>query len=336
MLKVGVVGCGGVGLKHSMAYQSHPEAELVCVCDMVKEKAETRAKELGVKAYLSVKDMLTAEKDLDVVGVITADHLHFEPTMEALEAGKHVLVEKPLSLYINEAKQMVKKAQEKNVQLAIDYNRRYSQVYLKAKEYAENGTIGNIAYVMMKLSQGGPASSKKGKYYLLFELQSHSIDLMQHFGGDIIEVSAHMATPRADQANPGEDVVYTSIAISMKFAAERVGTLMASWDSSFNHPIEFLEVCGSNGYMRADNIVESVSFYPHKDQTISVWKPNIFDTGALTFDKIFENRVHAFIDDMVAGREPAPTGMDGLKALKVIEAAIKSFEEKRVVKIQEV
>lgn len=333
MLKVGVVGCGGVGLKHSKAYQSHPEAELVCVCDIVKEKAEARAQELGVKAYFSVKDMLAAEDDLDVVGVITADHLHFEPTMEALEAGKHVLVEKPLSLYIKEAEQMVEKAREKKVQLAIDYNRRYSQVYLKAKEYVENGTVGNIAYVIMKLAQGGPASSRKGRYYLLFELQSHSIDLMQHFGGDITEVSAHMAAPRAAQARQGEDVVYTSIAISMKFAAERVGTLMASWDSSFTHPIEFLEVCGSNGYMRVDNIVEGVSFYPHKDQTVRVWKPSILDAGALTFDKIFENRVHAFVNDMVAGREPAPTGMDGLKALQVIEAAIQSFEEKRSVEV---
>ncbi|MBD3184641.1 gfo/Idh/MocA family oxidoreductase, partial [Candidatus Poribacteria bacterium] len=126
MLKVGVVGCGGIGLKHSLAYQSHPESELVCVCDMVKEKADSRAQDLGVKAYYSVKDMLTAEDDLDVVGVITADHLHFEPVMEALEAGKHVLVEKPLSMDIKEAEQMVAKAEEKGVQLAIDYNRRCS------------------------------------------------------------------------------------------------------------------------------------------------------------------------------------------------------------------
>jgi len=333
MLKVGVVGCGGVGLRHSQAYQSHPEAELICVCDMVKEKAEARARELGVKAYFSVKEMLAAEEDLDVVGVITADHLHFIPTMEALEAGKHVLVEKPLSLDIREAEQMVEKAREKNVQLAIDYNRRFSKTYLEARKYIENGTVGDIAYIIMKLAQGGPASSGKGKYYLLFELQTHSIDLMQHFGGDIVEVSAHTAAPRADQARQDEDIVYTSIAISMKFATECVGTLMASWDSSFTHPIEFLEVCGKNGYMRVDNIVEGISFYPHGDQTIKVWKPNIFDTGALTFDKIFENRVHAFIDDMVAGREPAPTGMDGLKALQVVEAVIKSFEEKRAVKV---
>jgi len=335
MLKVGVVGCGGVGLLHSKAYQSHPEANLVCVCDMVKEKADARAKALGVKAYYSVKEMLKAEPELDVVGVITADHLHFEPTMEAIEGGKHVLVEKPLSLKIKEAELMVRKATEKGVKLAIDYNRRYAQPYLKAKEWIDNGTIGNIAYVMMKLSQGGPNVSHKGKYYLLYELETHAMDMIRHLGGDIAEVSAEMASPRGGNPGPGEEVVYTSMAISIKFTAERVAVLMASWDSAFTHPIEIVEVCGSNGYMQVNNIVESVSFYPQGDPVVRTWKPNIFQAGALTFDKIFENRVHAFVNDLNAGREPAPTGLDGLKALYAIEAAIKSFEEKKAVKVPE-
>jgi predicted dehydrogenase len=89
MLKVGIVGCGGIGLIHSKAYQSHSNAQLVCVCDIVKEKADARAEMLGVKAYYSIKEML-ANEDLDAVGVITADHLHFAPTMEVLDAGKHV------------------------------------------------------------------------------------------------------------------------------------------------------------------------------------------------------------------------------------------------------
>ncbi|MDQ1326873.1 MAG: Gfo/Idh/MocA family oxidoreductase, partial [Candidatus Poribacteria bacterium] len=296
MLKVGVVGCGGVGLLHSRAYLSHPQANLVCVCDMVKEKADARAKDLGVKAYYSVKEMLSAEPDLDAVGVITADHLHFEPAMEALDAGKHVLVEKPLSLIVKEAEQMVRKAEEKGVNLAIDYNRRYAPPYLKAKEWIDNGTVGNIAYVMMKLSQGGPNVSHKGKYYLLYELETHAMDMIRHLGGDIAEVSAEMASPRGGKPGQGEEVVYTSIAVSMKFTEERVAVLMASWDSAFTHPIEIVEVCGSNGYMQVNNIVESVSFYPHGDPVVRTWKPNIFQTGALTFDKIFENRVHAFVN----------------------------------------
>ena len=332
MLRVGVVGCGGIGLIHSKAYQSHPNAQLVCACDIIKEKADSRARELGVKPYYSVQEMLERE-ELDAVGVITADHLHFKPTMEALEAGKHVLVEKPLSLDIWEAEQMVRKAKEKGVFLAINYNRRFSKPYLRAKKLVDEGAIGKVAYVMMKLSQGGPASSSKGRYYLLFELETHAIDLMRYFGGEITEVCATMAAPRADQARPNEEATYTSIAISVKFENEAVGTLMASWDSSFTHPIELMEICGTKGYLQVENIVEGVKLFPHGDETVRSWRPNIFSTGDLTFNKIFENRVHAFVDDVLAGREPAPTGEDGLKALYVVRAAIESFEEKKVVEL---
>ena len=114
-LKVAAVGCGGIGHRHQLGYLQHPGAELVAVCDIDPAKAKTRAEELGVeKWYPSIKEML-ANEECDLVDVVTADYLHFEPVMECLEAGKHVISEKPLSLYIDEAEQMVAKADEKGV-----------------------------------------------------------------------------------------------------------------------------------------------------------------------------------------------------------------------------
>ena len=85
-MRVGAVGCGGIGLIHQKAYQAHPGATLVAVCDLIPEKAKERAKFLGVKSYTSVSAMLDHE-DLDAVDVVTADTLHFEPCLKALEAG---------------------------------------------------------------------------------------------------------------------------------------------------------------------------------------------------------------------------------------------------------
>ena len=101
------VGCGGIGHLHQLGYLQHPGAELVAVCDIDAAKAQARAEDLNIaKWYPSIKEML-AHEECDLVDVVTADHLHFEPVMECLEAGKHVISEKPLSLYINEAEQMV-------------------------------------------------------------------------------------------------------------------------------------------------------------------------------------------------------------------------------------
>ena len=330
MLKVGAVGCGGVGLHHQRGYQSHPEAELVCVCDMDRAKADARAELLGVRAYYAVADML-ADAELDAVDVVTADHLHFEPVMACLEAGKHVLTEKPLALDIREAEQMVAKAEEKGVQLAINYNRRFAPGYVKAREWLDAGELGSLAYILLKLSQGGPASSPKGQYYLLYELETHAIDLLRYFGGEIVSVCAQMARPRLAQAKTGEPAVYTSMAISLKFASEAVATLLASWDSDFIHPIEWMEICGERAEIKVDNIMSGASLHRRNDPVVHQWRPSIFRVEDLAFDGSFGRRVHAFVDDMLAGRPPSPTGQDGLRALQITEAIIRSWEQKKAV-----
>ena len=334
MLRVGAVGCGGVGLKHQLGYKEHPEAELVCVCDVDKARADARASELGVKAYYTVQDML-ANEDLNAVDVVTADHLHFEPVMECLAAGRHTMTEKPLSLKIDEAEQMVAKAEEKGVHLAINYNRRFAPAYRKARDWFEAGELGDLSYIMMKLSQGGPSSSMKGEYYLLYELETHAIDLISYFGGDIVSASAQMARPRQAEAKACEPACYTSMAIGLKFAGEAVATLLASWDSDFVSPIEHFEMNGTMGEIVVDNIMSEARYYPRNCDEVRRWRASIFRPEQLAFDGSFSLRVAAFVDDLNAGRAPAPTGMDGLKALRVTEAIVQSWQEQRTVPVRQ-
>src|SRR5258708_5706929 len=116
-LKVGVVGLNGIGQVHSQSYATDSLAELVAVCDVVKDRADTIAAKHKVKAYYRLKDMLDAHPELDIVDVSTGGNenggWHFEPTMTAIAAGKNVLVEKPISNDIQEARDMVKLATEK-------------------------------------------------------------------------------------------------------------------------------------------------------------------------------------------------------------------------------
>src|SRR5262245_34993871 len=125
-LKVGIVGMHGIGVPHANAHAQDPLAEFVAVCDNVRERAERAAEKYGVRAYTSLREMLANEPDLDIVDVCTGGYengsWHFEPAVEAMEAGKHVLVEKPLSSDIREAREMVRKAAEKNVYLGCNLN----------------------------------------------------------------------------------------------------------------------------------------------------------------------------------------------------------------------
>ena len=112
-LKVGIVGMSGIGNSHANCHKADDLAELVAVCDVVKERADAAAERLGVKVYYSLAEML-ANEELDIVDVTTGGYengsWHYEPAMEALAAGKHVLCEKPLSNRVEEAREMVRYA----------------------------------------------------------------------------------------------------------------------------------------------------------------------------------------------------------------------------------
>lgn len=116
-LKVGIVGMGGIGNTHAGCYKKDSLSELVAVCDIVREKADAAAEKWGVKAFYSLKEMLAAHPELDIVDVTTSGYengsWHFVPAMEAMDAGKHVLVEKPISNEITEAREMVRFAAQK-------------------------------------------------------------------------------------------------------------------------------------------------------------------------------------------------------------------------------
>src|ERR1051326_1339357 len=118
-LKDGIVGMHGIGVPHANAYASDPLAQFVAVCDAVPERSENAKQKYGVRAYTSLSDMLANEPDLDIVDICTGGYengsWHFEPAMQAMAAGKHVLVEKPLSSDIREAREMVRMASEKGV-----------------------------------------------------------------------------------------------------------------------------------------------------------------------------------------------------------------------------
>ena len=166
-LKIGLVGLKGIGQNHAKAYSTNPLAELVAVCDVIKNRADEMAAQYKVKAYYKLTDMLDAHPELDIVDVSTGGSengsWHFEPTMTALKAGKHVLVEKPISNDINEAREMVKLAAEKDLYLGCNLNHYFTDVARDAKRLMSEGKIGEQVYCLHRMGFiGGEATYAPG------------------------------------------------------------------------------------------------------------------------------------------------------------------------------
>ena len=206
-LRVGIIGMRGIGMNHVNAHKEDPLSDLRAVCDVVKERADSAAEKHGVRAYYSLAEMLRNE-ELDVVDVTTGGYengsWHYEPAMEALEANKHVLVEKPLSNDVNEARQMVAKAAEKGLYLGCNLNHYFTPPAEKARQYMDEGKIGELVYCLHKMGfSSGEPTYNPGKssrwwgfpYAHLKAFLSHPFSVMRYFCGDVTHIQAFVERP---------------------------------------------------------------------------------------------------------------------------------------------
>jgi len=339
-LKVGVVGLGGIGNTHADCHVNDSLSELVAVCDVVKEKADATAEKHSVKAYYSLKDML-AKEDLDVVDVTTGGYengsWHFEPTMEALEAGKNVLCEKPLSNNIEEAREMVRFAASKRLSLGCNLNHYFTPPAEKAKKYMDDGMIGETIHMLFKMGfNGGEETYGFNKsprfnqpYAHMKAFLTHPFSVMRYFCGDIKDVQTFTTKP-GFRKNKG-DLLLSVNSVHVRFADDTVGYLLShrgdamwglgGWWSC--------EVGGSKGTFCIENCIEKVTYWAGPKPDVAQAEPEVFNTGITDFGQTFPNRIHAFLEDVtnnVHYEHIRASGRDALATLEYIWAAIESYE----------
>jgi UDP-N-acetylglucosamine 3-dehydrogenase len=322
MIKVAVVGVNNIGKIHCRTYMQHPDTELTAICDLMEERAMLVGKEFGVPAYTDLQELLSKEQ-IDIVVVATrgpenGGH-HYTPVMAAIEAGKDVLVEKPISNNINEAREMVNSAREKGVRFACNLNHRFTPAAYRAKELIVNGQLGKQLFINMRLTIQNPA--EETEWLHMRALHPHSIDVMRYFGGDIKRVQAFMTKAEGRSS-------WSTVSINMEFASGAIGHLTGSYDMSMRHPIEYCEVAGQTGRFVIDNVYESMTFYPHHTDDLLVVRNALFG-GMQGFNDTFGQRIGRFIEQIKAGAKPEDieaSGADALAAQEVIEAAILSHQ----------
>ena len=312
-----------MGSIHARALREHPSVDLVAVCGRTAPKTEALAATFGAAARGSVEELM--QKDApDLVCVCTGNEQHVEPTLESLEGGAHVFVEKPLAFQLDQARKMVAAADSQGRTLGVNFNHRFSEPYRRAVRFAAEGGLGSVCYLDMKFA-GDLYKELNDPYCMLIETQGHSLDLFRLFGGEIATVSAHFADPRGIG-------IFTSAALSVTFSGGAVGTLLGSWDGSYGDPgAQVLEVGGLDGRIVVEDVVGSVRLFTESSQLFSEWRPGMFDSRARDFWRTIDVHVHAFVDSILEGRDPPVTGRDGVRALELTFAAIDSFEHGRTI-----
>lgn len=331
MQRVGVIGLGPIGNRHASIYQELEGAELVAVCDRIPERADAASARLGVPAFYSVREMLDRVA-LDMVSVATGGieygSDHYEPTMQALEAGLHVLCEKPICNEIAPAAEMVAAAREKGLCFGINFNHRFTPAARLAKKWVDEGRIGHQLFANMSIWIKNPRESSP--WFHLKALHPHSIDMLRYFCGDIECV--HCFATKA----PGRQI-WSTAQFNLRFKSGCVGHLTGSYDIERGHPMERCEVAGLKGRFVLEDIFRELTLYPAGSLEKTVYTNPLFG-GFRDFEDTFRDRLGTFVRQLNEGARPEEidgSGEDGLKAQKVLAAAIRSVETESVVYVEE-
>ena len=331
MIKVGVIGLGPIGNRHARIYAELENSELVAVCDLDRERADAAAASLGVQAFYSVQAMLD-RVELDMASVATGGEEygsdHYQPTIEALEGGLHVLCEKPISNEIGPAEEMVARAKESGLCFGVDLNHRFTPAARLAKKWMDDGRIGHLLFINMSIWIQNPRESSP--WFQIKALHPHTVDIMRYYCGDIEAVQCFALKA------PGRSI-YSTAQFNMRFKNGCLGHLTGSYDIERGHPMERCEVAGLKGRFVVEDMYCGATLYPVGDMEKRVYSNPVFG-GMRDFEDTFRNRLASFVDQLEQGVDPEAidgSGEDGLRAQKVLAAAIESVQREEVVYVED-
>jgi predicted dehydrogenase len=315
---VGIIGCGMIGEKRAKALGGG--GRLVACADIDVNRAETLAKSTGAKVFRDWHELVWLS-DLDVVIVATLHDSLAEITRTAIEAGKHVLVEKPAARTAAELEPVMAAAAKHGVKVHVGFNHRYHRSLRKAKEIVNTGALGEMMYIRGRYGHGGRIGYDKewrSKAELsgggeLIDQGPHLIDLSRWFLGDFSEVKGFAHTYFWDM--PVDDNGF----MLLKTAKKQVALLHAScteWKNLFS-----MEIYGKDGKLDLSGLggsygVEKLTWYRMLPE---MGPPETTSWEYPMWDDSWAVEVADFFEDIRLGRTPAAGLVDAHEALKIVE-----------------
>ncbi|MFC7373123.1 Gfo/Idh/MocA family protein [Fictibacillus iocasae] len=339
-LKVGIIGCGSIANhRHLPEYAAHQGVEIVAVCDKVEERAIKAAAEYGGKVYSDYKELL-ADETIEAVSVCTPNYLHAPVTVDALNAGKHVLCEKPMATSLEEAEQMIAAAQKNGKKLMIGHNQRFVPSHEKAREIIAGGGLGKVYSFRTAFGHPGPEAwsvdgadswfFRKDEAFIgaMGDLGVHKTDLIRYIlGEEVTEVAAFVETSAKEFSTVDDTAV-----LSLKTESGIIGTLAASWSYTAKEDNSTV-IYGEKGILRLEDDPQYSLIAQYTDGSVvryELGQIQTNDSGGQNNSHVIEKFVEAVENDT----EPLISGEEGKRSLAVVLAALESNEKKIIAKVK--
>jgi predicted dehydrogenase len=334
MVRVAISGAGAIASRaHIPALKTIADAQIVAVQSRTREKAVAVAESLWPDGENRPQiyddfDAMLAREHPDAVLVLTPNRFHREYTLKAIEAGAHVLVEKPMAPRAADARTMVDAAAGAKRVLMVAMQRRYGPLEMIIKQALEAGAIGKPYFFRGRLSHGGPETWAPGQEWFMdagqagggatLDLGVHVADLARWYLGDVATVSGQVATlgKRIEVDDTG--------AMILGFRSGALGVVEASW--SARPSLSAIEIYGSEGRVMMGYPRLDIAIVRADGTTVPRYSGEEIMARFDAHDLLAPFRALAqnFIAAIKGAAAPMPSGIDGLGAIEIVDACYRS------------
>jgi UDP-N-acetylglucosamine 3-dehydrogenase len=331
-LRAAVVGVGSIGRHHARVYNQLDTVELVAVADVDESRRATAAHRYKVRTYASYDEMFDRERP-NLVSIAVPTLLHREVALAAIARGIHVLVEKPLCLSVEDAREVIAAASSNGVTLATGHIERFNAAVDELRPRIQQGEIGRLFQLHGRRLSPFPGYIRD--VGVVMDLATHELDMMQHLVASPVErIYAEVERNVHEQH---EDML-TGI---MKFRNGVVGVLDINWLTPAK--VRELRVTGERGMFLVDYISQDLLFYENRIAP-SQWDAMALFRGVeegnmlkirVTKVEPLEAELRSFVQAVSRGTPPLVTGLDGLRAVALARLLLLSAQEQRVVDVCE-
>jgi inositol 2-dehydrogenase len=333
ILNVGVIGLGRLGGVYARNLaQRVPNARLVAVADQKAELREQFANELGIKAYQNHLDLLH-DKDVEAIAIITSTSTHKQVVMDAAACRKAIFCEKPMSLSLESAYEMLHAVETAGVFFHMGFQRRFDAGYLAAKNKVDDGVIG-MPVVMTAISRDPfrpplEFCNPKVSGGLIADMGVHDFDLGRMFMGEVATVHAvggALAYPEMKSVGDIDNAL-----VNMVFDNGTLGAVQLSRNAVFGYDIR-TEIWGTKGSIQ-------IGYFQHTPILVMTQEGITHDVVPhfmQRFESAYLTQIQDFVNRVTAGQPPSLTGADAIAAMRISLAATLSCQEHRPVEVRDV
>ncbi len=332
-LNVGVIGVGRMGRVYA-GYLAHrvPKARLVAVADLKPGLAESLAREYGIaRWYENYRDLLN-DQAVEAVIVVTPTSTHREAVVHAAGAGKAIFCEKPISLLLTEAGEMLGVVESSGVFLQMGFQRRFDAGYLAAKARLEEGVIGDP--VLLLSTSRDPFlpplefCDPRASGGLIVDMGIHDFDVARLYMGEVKTVHAVggvLAYPRLKSVGDIDNAV-----IDIVFESGAIGAVHLSRNAVYGYDIR-AEIWGTKGSLQVGHYRQTPILVMTREGITHDAVPYFMER----FESAYLAQIQDFVDNVLRARRRSVTGADAVAALRIGIAATTSLHEKRRVDLRE-